>query len=113
VSGVDPAQPLYRDEAFAPIVIVETYSDFSDAIARANSTSFGLQAAVFTTSIAVSMQAFAELRAGSVIINRSSNFRLDQLPYGGVGDSGIGREGPKYAAEAMTYIKSLVISAGR
>jgi acyl-CoA reductase-like NAD-dependent aldehyde dehydrogenase len=113
VSGVDPAQPLYRDEAFAPVVIVETYSDFSDAIARANSTSFGLQAAVFTTSIAVSMQAFAELRAGSVIINRSSNFRLDQLPYGGVGDSGIGREGPKYAAEAMTYIKSLVISAGR
>jgi acyl-CoA reductase-like NAD-dependent aldehyde dehydrogenase len=57
------------------------------------------------------MRAFEELRAGSIIVNRSSNFRLDQLPYGGIGESGLGREGPLFAAESMTYIKSLVVNA--
>ena len=113
ISGVDPSQALYFDEAFAPVVILEKYSNINDAFARANSTEFALQAAIFTSSISIGLAAFREMRAGSVILNRSSNFRLDHLPYGGIGESGIGREGPLFAAEAMTYIKSLVIGADR
>jgi len=113
ITGVDPSQTLYFDEAFAPIVLLEKYTDINDAFERANSTQFGLQAAIFTTSISVGLAAFRAIRAGSIILNRSSNFRLDHLPYGGVGESGIGREGPLFAAEAMTYIKSLVIGADR
>ena len=111
MTGVNGNDPLYLDEAFAPVVMIEKYSSLDDAFNRANSTDFALQVAIFTTSIAVGLKAFDEMRAGSVIVNRSSNFRLDQLPYGGVGDSGIGREGPAYVVEAMTYIKNLVIGA--
>jgi acyl-CoA reductase-like NAD-dependent aldehyde dehydrogenase len=113
ISGVDPSQMLYCDEAFAPVVLLEKYTDINDAFTRANSTQFALQAAIFTTSISIGLAAFRSIRAGSVILNRSSNFRLDHLPYGGIGESGIGREGPLFAAEAMTYIKSLVIGADR
>jgi acyl-CoA reductase-like NAD-dependent aldehyde dehydrogenase len=111
ITGVNGNEPLYLDEAFAPIVMIEKYSSLDEAFVRANSTDFALQVAIFTNSMAVGLKAFNEMRAGSVIVNRSSNFRLDQLPYGGVGDSGIGREGPAYVVEAMTYIKNLVIGA--
>ena len=109
LSHVDHGLSLYCDEVFAPVVIVEAYDRLEDAIAAANSTPFALQAAVFTASLEVATRCFSELRAGSVVVNRSSNFRLDQLPYGGIAESGTGREGPLYAAEAMTYLKSLVI----
>jgi acyl-CoA reductase-like NAD-dependent aldehyde dehydrogenase len=109
LSHVDHGLSLYCDEIFAPVVIVEAYDRLEDAIDAANSTPFALQAAVFTASLDTATRCFNELRAGSVIVNRSSNFRLDQLPYGGVAESGTGREGPLYAAEAMTYLKSLVI----
>jgi lactaldehyde dehydrogenase len=94
------------------VVIVEAYDGLDDAIDAANSTPFALQAAVFTSSLDTATRCFAELRAGSVVVNRSSNFRLDQLLYGGIAESGTGREGPLYAAEAMTYLKSLVIAPG-
>jgi acyl-CoA reductase-like NAD-dependent aldehyde dehydrogenase len=109
LSNVDRGLPLYCDEVFAPVVIVEAYDRLEDAIQMANATPYALQAAVFTTSIETATWCFRELRAGSVIVNRSSNFRLDQLPYGGIAESGTGREGPLYAAEAMTYLKSLVM----
>lgn len=109
LSGVSRELALYCDEVFAPVVVVEAYDRLDDAIEAANSTPFALQAAVFTSSLETAGRCFRELRAGSVIVNRSSNFRLDQLPYGGIGQSGTGREGPLYAAEAMTYLKSLVI----
>jgi len=109
LSNVDRALSLYCDEVFAPVVIVEAYDSLEGAIDAANGTPFALQAAVFTASLQTATRCFARLRAGSVIVNRSSNFRLDQLPYGGIGESGTGREGPLYAAEAMTYLKSLVI----
>jgi acyl-CoA reductase-like NAD-dependent aldehyde dehydrogenase len=113
LSGVNRGLALYCDEVFAPVILVAAYDTIEDAIEMANDTSFGLQAAVFTDSLATAARCFAGLRAGSVIVNRSSNFRLDQLPYGGVGDSGVGREGPLYAAEAMSYLKSLVVVPGR
>jgi acyl-CoA reductase-like NAD-dependent aldehyde dehydrogenase len=112
LSHVDHGLSLYCDEVFAPVVIVEAYDTIDDALDAANSTPFALQAAVFTSSLDTVARCFRDLRAGSVIVNRSSNFRLDQLPYGGIGESGTGREGPLYAAEAMTYLKSLVIAPG-
>lgn len=112
LSDVDHGLPLYCAEVFAPVVLVEAYDCLDDAIDAANSTPFALQAAVFTGSLTTAARCFRELRAGSVIVNRSSNYRLDQLPYGGIGESGIGREGPLYAAEAMSYLKSLVIVPG-
>jgi acyl-CoA reductase-like NAD-dependent aldehyde dehydrogenase len=113
LSSVDRGLGLYCDEVFAPVILVETYNALDEAIEAANSTSFALQAAVFTDSLANAARCFSRLRAGSVVVNRSSNFRLDQLPYGGVGESGLGREGPLYAAEAMSYLKSLVVVPGR
>ena len=113
VSDVPRDTPLYVQEAFAPLVITEPYDEIDDAIERANDTPFALQAAVFTRSSHVMTRCFQGLRAGSVIVNRSSNFRLDQLPYGGIGSSGWGREGPLYAALEMTYLKSLVIAPSR
>jgi acyl-CoA reductase-like NAD-dependent aldehyde dehydrogenase len=112
LSGVGHDLPLYCAEVFAPVVLVEAFDTLDQAIDTANSTPFALQAAVFTSSLAAAARCFRELRAGSVIVNRSSNFRLDQLPYGGIAESGSGREGPLYAAEAMTYLKSLVMVPG-
>ncbi len=112
LSGVGHDLPLYCTEVFAPVVLVEAFDTLGQAIDAANSTPFALQAAVFTSSLATAARCFRELRAGSVIVNRSSNFRLDQLPYGGIAESGSGREGPLYAAEAMTYLKSLVMVPG-
>ena len=112
LSGVGHDLPLYCSEVFAPVVMVEGYDSLDEAIETANSTPFALQAAVFTESLGTAARCFRELRAGSVIVNRSSNFRLDQLPYGGIGESGIGREGPLYAAEAMSYLKSMVVTPG-
>jgi acyl-CoA reductase-like NAD-dependent aldehyde dehydrogenase len=112
LSNVAHDLPLYCGEVFAPVVLVEAFDTLDQAIEAANSTPFALQAAVFTKSLATAARCFRELRAGSVIVNRSSNFRLDQLPYGGIGDSGIGREGPLYAVEAMSYLKSLVMVPG-
>jgi acyl-CoA reductase-like NAD-dependent aldehyde dehydrogenase len=112
LSRVDHGLGLYCDEVFAPVVIVDAYDTLDAAIEAANSTPFALQAAVFTSSLDNASRCFRELRAGSVVVNRSSNFRLDQLPYGGIGESGTGREGPAYAVEAMTYLKSLVIAPG-
>ncbi len=93
------------EEVFGPVVVVLPYARLEDAIARANASAFGLQAAVFTTSLSVAMRAATELDAGGVLVNRSTNFRMDHLPYGGVKSSGIGREGPAYAVEEMTTLK--------
>jgi acyl-CoA reductase-like NAD-dependent aldehyde dehydrogenase len=112
LSNVGHDLPLYYGEVFAPVVLVEAFDALDEAIDAANSTPFALQAAVFTRSLATAARCFRELRAGSVIVNRSSNFRLDQLPYGGIEESGSGREGPLYAAEAMSYLKSLVMVPG-
>lgn len=112
LSNVGHDLSLYCSEVFAPVVLVEAFDTLDQAIDAANSTPFALQAAVFTSSLATAARCGRELRAGSVIVNRSSNFRLDQLPYGGIGESGLGREGPLYAAEAMSYLKSLVMVPG-
>lgn len=101
---------LCTEEAFAPIVVIITYRDFDGALQLVNSSRYGLQTGIFTTNQKLINRAFEELEVGGVIINNVSAFRADQMPYGGVKDSGQGREGPRYAAEEMTEMKVLVTS---
>lgn len=100
------------EEAFAPVVVLEEYHDFKEAVARVNDSRFGLQAGVFTNDLAEAAYAFENLEVGGVMINNVSSFRADSMPYGGVKDSGLGREGVRYAIEDMTERRVLVINKG-
>ncbi|HJR46196.1 MAG TPA: aldehyde dehydrogenase family protein [Actinomycetota bacterium] len=99
-----------QEEIFGPVVTLETYSDFDDAIERVNETRYGLQAGIFTRDIERLMIAHRDIVVGGVIANDISAFRADQMPYGGSKDSGIGREGLRYAMEEMTEPRILVLS---
>ncbi len=101
---------LAVDEVFAPVVALFPYDDLDEAIERANRTTFGLQSAIFTNSLDVAGKAIRHLAAGAVLVNRSSNFRLDHLPYGGIKESGLGREGPGEAIREMTELKLVVVA---
>lgn len=96
---------VVREEAFAPIAVIERFSDFEDAVARANDTKYGLQAGVFTGDLGRAMYAANNLDYGGVIVNDIPTFRVDNMPYGGVKDSGFGREGLRYAMEEMSEIR--------
>jgi acyl-CoA reductase-like NAD-dependent aldehyde dehydrogenase len=100
---------LYRKEAFGPIAILEKFDDFDKAMATVNDSDFGLQAGVFTDSLTHAHQAWDELDVGGVVINDVSSFRVDNMPYGGVKDSGIGREGVRYAIDDMTEMRLMVM----
>ena len=100
---------LSREEAFAPVVNVNRFTTFEDAIQRVNRSAFGLQSAVFTRDLSRALRAARELEVGGVMINESPSFRVDQMPYGGVKSSGLGREGPKYACAEMTELRTVVI----
>ena len=96
------------EEVFGPVVVVHTYTDLDDAIARVNAGPYGLQAGVFTKDIERGFRAARLLKYGGVLINDVPMFRADHMPYGGMKSSGIGREGPKYAIEEMTELKIIV-----
>ncbi|MCP3763008.1 aldehyde dehydrogenase family protein [Domibacillus sp. A3M-37] len=96
-------------EVFGPIVSIIPYETFEDAVAQANDSDFGLQAGIFTNQLDLAYKAAHELEVGGVVINGTSNFRLDHWPYGGVKNSGIGREGPRFAIEDMTESKMIVL----
>ncbi len=100
---------LYRKEAFGPIAILEKFDDFNKALEVVNDSDFGLQAGIFTDSLTHAHQAWDELDVGGVVINDVSSFRVDNMPYGGVKDSGIGREGVRYAIEDMTELRLMVM----
>ena len=97
------------EEVFAPIVSLVKVDDFDDALPRMNNSPYGLQFSVFTNDLALSQRAINELDAGGIVINDMPTLRFDIQPYGGVKLSGVGREGPRYAIEEMTEIKSIVI----
>lgn len=99
-----------QEEIFGPVVTLETYADFTDAIDRVNETRYGLQAGVFTKDIDRIFTAHRDIVVGGVIVNDISAFRADQMPYGGSKDSGVGREGLRYAMEEMTEERILVLS---
>ncbi len=97
-------------EAFAPLVVLGRFSQFEDALAAVNDSSYGLQAGVFTPTLEHALRAFDALEVGGVIVNDVPTWRIDHMPYGGVKDSGLGREGPRYTIEEMTELKLLVIN---
>jgi acyl-CoA reductase-like NAD-dependent aldehyde dehydrogenase len=113
LGGTTPEMSVNREELFAPVVTVTPYRDFDEAIALANDTDYGLQAGVFTQNMARIMRAGEEIRVGGLQVNDVSTFRVDQMPYGGVKGSGIGREGPRYAIEEMTERRLMVLNLGR
>ena len=108
LTNVNPNLPVACSEAFGPILIVNSYKNFNDAIKAVNNTDFGLQAGVFTNNMNKALGAFNQLDVGGVVINDIPTFRVDNMPYGGVKDSGFGREGIKYSLREMTEIKLLV-----
>jgi acyl-CoA reductase-like NAD-dependent aldehyde dehydrogenase len=93
-------------------VTVQTYRDFGDALAALNDSDFGLQAGIFTRDIGRIFQAYDTLEVGGLIVNDVPTWRVDPMPYGGVKQSGFGREGLKYAIEEMTEPKLLVLNLG-
>jgi glyceraldehyde-3-phosphate dehydrogenase (NADP+) len=108
LTDVKPNLPVACSEAFGPILIINSYTNFNDAIKDVNNTDFGLQAGVFTNNMNKVLGAFNQLDVGGVVINDIPTFRVDNMPYGGVKDSGFGREGIKYSLREMTEIKLLV-----
>jgi acyl-CoA reductase-like NAD-dependent aldehyde dehydrogenase len=108
LAKVPQGTPLYREEAFAPVVLINPYETFEEAIAAVNDSRYGLQAAVFTRDWNRIMQAFREIEAGAVLINESTAWRREHMPYGGVKESGVGREGIRSAIASMTEEKMLV-----
>ena len=109
LENVSHESKLYKDEAFGPVMILEAYDGFDKGIELANDSRFGLQVGVYSSSINKAMQAWDHIEAGGVIINDVPTFRVDNMPYGGVKDSGFGREGVKYAIEDMTEIRLMVV----
>jgi glyceraldehyde-3-phosphate dehydrogenase (NADP+) len=98
------------NEAFAPLVVVFPFTDFGDAIRQVNDSFFGLQTGVFTNDLAHAWQAFNELEVGGVIVNDIPTYRIDHMPYGGVKDSGQGREGLRWSIEDMTELRIMVLA---
>jgi acyl-CoA reductase-like NAD-dependent aldehyde dehydrogenase len=97
-------------EVFGPVLTVMPFEDIDDAIEQANNSNYGLQSGIFTTNLNTAMKAVKKFRTGGVIINDASTFRADAMPYGGIKDSGIGKEGPRYAIEEMTFLKTVIIN---
>jgi len=109
LTRVRPEMKVVAQEAFAPVASVLEYDDFEEALRTADRTEYGLQASVFTRDITRVFQAIRHLNFGGVIINESPMMRVDHMPYGGNRQSGIGREGVRYAIEEMTNIQMVVI----
>ncbi len=100
---------LHREEAFGPVAVLSKFSDFSQALTKVNDSRFGLQAGVFTRDIHKAHLAWERLQVGGVIIGDIPSWRADQMPYGGIKDSGLGREGIRYAMEDMSEIRVMVL----
>jgi acyl-CoA reductase-like NAD-dependent aldehyde dehydrogenase len=110
LTGTKPEMKVNCQEIFGPVVTVEPYKDFDDALRKANHSAYGLQAGIFTRDAKLLFQAYEELEVGGVIAGDVPSFRIDQMPYGGVKDSGLGREGLRYAIEEMTEPKLMVMN---
>jgi glyceraldehyde-3-phosphate dehydrogenase (NADP+) len=110
LTDVPVTAQVCSNEAFAPLVVAFPFRDLDDAIARVNDSMFGLQTGVFTNDLAGAWRAFAELEVGGVIVNDIPTYRIDHMPYGGVKDSGLGREGLRYAMDDMTEIRIMVLA---
>ncbi len=110
LTGTEPNMKVNCQEIFAPVVTVEPYHDFASALKQINSSSYGLQAGLFTRDAKLIFQAYDELEVGGLIAGDVPTFRVDHMPYGGIKDSGFGREGLRDAIEEMTEPKLLVMN---
>jgi acyl-CoA reductase-like NAD-dependent aldehyde dehydrogenase len=110
LTGTRPDMKVNCQEIFAPVVTVESYDDFHAAVRQINNSPYGLQAGIFTRDVKLLFNAYEELEVGGVIAGDVPAFRIDHMPYGGVKDSGLGREGLRYAIEEMTEPKLLVMN---
>ena len=109
MSNVDPESRLSQDELFGPVVAVTSVSDINEAVRLANSTRYGLGAGIFTSDVDKAMRFVQEVDSGVVHVNWTPLWRADLMPYGGLKDSGIGKEGPRWAVEEMTETKTVVL----
>lgn len=107
---VNRRDSIYCEEAFAPVVILEPYKDFEEALKAVNDSAYGLQAGVYTQDIGRIWKSFEVLEVGGVLINQVPTFRTENMPYGGAKMSGFGREGVCYAMEEMTELRSLIVN---
>jgi acyl-CoA reductase-like NAD-dependent aldehyde dehydrogenase len=106
---VPGGQPVWDEEIFGPVVVVRSVPDLEAAFRTVNDSRYGLQASVFTSSLSTAFTAIDELEVGGVVVNEVPGFRSDVMPYGGVKDSGAGREGPRFAIEELTVTRMAVI----
>lgn len=113
VEHVPRDQPLYAHEVFGPVAILEPFDDFDQAIALVNDSQYGLNVGLFVRDIGKIQQAWDELEVGTVIIGDVPSWRVDHMPYGGVKESGIGREGVRFAMQDMTEVRLLAIRTAK
>jgi acyl-CoA reductase-like NAD-dependent aldehyde dehydrogenase len=109
LENVDRSSKACREEAFGPMAVLSKFSDFNAALDEVNDSKFGLQAGIFTRDLFKTLDAWDRLDVGGVVINDVPSYRVDNMPYGGVKDSGLGREGIRFAMEDMSEIRNLVI----
>ncbi|MEM9667887.1 MAG: aldehyde dehydrogenase family protein [Pseudomonadota bacterium] len=109
LEDVPKGQSVVTEEVFGPVLVLSKYSDFDDALAEVNDSAFGLQAGVFTRNLYKAHKAWDVLDVGGVVIGDVPSWRVDHMPYGGVKDSGLGREGLRWAMEDMTEVRLMVI----
>jgi glyceraldehyde-3-phosphate dehydrogenase (NADP+) len=108
ITNTKPEMKVCSLEIFGPVVTLEAFDDFTEAVAQVNNSQFGLQAGVFTNQLSEMNYAFEHIEAGGLIINDVPTFRVDHMPYGGLKNSGFGREGVKYSIMEMMEAKLLV-----
>ena len=111
LTDVTPDMKVCRDEVFGPVVAIQTYTSYDEALRLANDTRYGLQAAVYTSDLGKALQAARTLDFGGVLVNEVPTWRADQMPYGGVNESGNTKEGPAYSVHEMTTDRLIVIQA--
>jgi acyl-CoA reductase-like NAD-dependent aldehyde dehydrogenase len=109
LEDVPDDEPLSCKEAFGPVAVLSKFESFEDALRKVNESSFGLQAGVFTRDVYKVQKAWDRLEVGAVLIGEVPSWRVDHMPYGGVKDSGFGREGVRFAMQEMTEIRLLVL----
>ena len=110
LTGVPRDARVCTQEVFAPLVVLEPFETIAGAIEEVNRSTYGLQAGIFTADIEHALAAFDEIEVGGVMVNDVPTYRIDNMPYGGVKDSGLGREGPRYTIEEMTEPRLLVVN---
>ena len=111
ITDVASTDRLVCEEVFGPVVVVTVVDGVAEALVRVNDSAYGLNTSIYTSSIAVALEYSRRAEAGTVLVNVPPSFRADHMPYGGVKDSGQGREGVKYAVAEMTEQKLIILSA--